>query len=51
MYFSTMQTGIHTAPIQVTVPSVREGRVEHAVSHLYLLILLISLAFTLIIVS
>jgi len=48
-----MQTGIHTALAHVAVPSLRTGGVEHAVSRLHILILLINLsfAFTLIILS
>lgn len=53
MQFSTMHTGTHIAPFQVTVPSLLQGAVEHAVSRLHILILLINLsfAFTLIILS
>jgi len=53
MYFSTMHTGIHTALARVVVPSLIEGAVEHAVSRLHILILLINLSFalTLIILS
>jgi hypothetical protein len=52
MHFSTMQTGIHTAPVNVVVPLVHEGRVGHAVSLLHLILLInLSFAFTLIILS
>jgi len=53
MHFSTMHEFLHTAVAHVAGPSVREGGVEHAVSRLHILILLINLsfAFTLIILS
>ena len=48
-----MHESVHIAAAQVTVPSIREGGVEHAVSRLHILILLINLSFvfTLILIS
>jgi len=53
MHFSTMHTGTHTAPAHVAVTTLLRGVVEHAVSRLHILILLINLsfAFTLILLS
>lgn len=41
--YSTMQNGIHTAQVQPAAASIRKGAVEHAVSRLHLLILLLNL--------
>jgi len=53
MHISTMHSSLHTAIARVVEHSLRKGGVEHVVSRLHILILLLNLsfAFTLILVS